>query len=604
MMHGEPLTPPDKHSPDITMDVSSPIVKGIIGLIRDIFVGATAQPYTIHATPVVELPEDVEAAMLEKVSAELGNMLVAAGGNTDMVRQQINEMRSVLKLEENRKAAIAAERLTTIVADRLHDADWETQFIDFIEHFCIYPAAIMKVPAVREITRMRWTGHTVAPVTEVVRQVENISPFDFYPAPYAQDIQSADYVIERRRLTRTELLALRNLAGYDADVITEVVDCNPDGCTLDDAPDTPSDTTGVDKTDRDVFDALGYYGTLRNDKLVEYGIEFTKDELLGASEAEVWVVGGRVIKCMLNPDPAGRRPFYKASFERVPGSFWGMSPTMKLRDTQRACTASMRALIRNMRFSASPIGEVVKGRVNDGHDPAQIIPGTVRVVQDDNTGQGRPAYHFYTVPSLSGELLAQFEKFLNYGYELIGIPRMAFGSPQGLGTVGRTSGGMSILMNQASKTIKHALRMLEKGVIEPSIQDFIDYELRTSTDPEIRGDIRVYARGVSGLMEQEQRQGRMEWGLQSMASFAGMVDPETGRPIVPAAAIQRMLYQLFKSNGLATDGIFPDFDRQDLLGDMLGNVPMVSDPTGELPVLDGRSAPAAAAIENANGGFV
>lgn len=603
LMNGQPLSAPSGDGPDIVMDISSPIVKNIVGLIRDIFVGSTAQPYTINATPVVELPEDVEAQLLEKIERELETFIAINGGDVNAVRAQVSEMRAAVQLEENRKASVAAERLRTIVADRLYDADWEAQFIDFIDHFCIYPAAIMKAPAVNTRTVMRWDGTTVSPTTETVRQVENISPFDFFPAPYATDIQSADYVIERRRLTRNELLQLGSASGYDEDVIAEVFEANPNGAPLpygsvDD--DDISDTDIGDKTDMDAFDALGYYGRIRNDLLAEYGIQFAEEEMHGASEAEVWVVGGRVIKCLLNPDPLGRRPFYKACFEKVPSSFWGASPAMKLRDTQRVCTASVRALVRNMQYSSGPIGEVRKGAVKDGHAPNAIIPHTIRVVEEDTFGSGAPAYRFYTVPSLSNELVALFDKFMGYGYELIGIPRVAFGSPQGLGTLGRTAGGVSIILNQSTKAIKQALRMIESGLIEPVVQEFINYEIRTSNDPDIRGDIRVYARGVSGLMEQESKNGDLEWALQSISSMVGVVDPTTGQPIVPATAVQRILYTMFKNKGLSTEGIFPDFDRQEAFGEITGQA-MPQNPTDSLPNLQGRSPNAEAAIAAANG---
>lgn len=604
LMNGQPLSAPSGDGPDIVMDISSPIVKNIVGLIRDIFVGSTAQPYTINATPVVELPEDVEAQLLEKIERELETFIAINGGDVNAVRAQVTEMRAAVQLEENRKANVAAERLRTIIADRLYDADWEAQFIDFIDHFCIYPAAIMKAPAVNTRTVMRWDGTTVSPTTETVRQVENISPFDFFPAPYATDIQSADYVIERRRLTRNELLQLGSASGYDVDVIAEVFEANPNGAPLpygsvDD--DDISDTDIGDKTDMDAFDALGYYGRIRNDLLAEYGIEFAEEEMHGASEAEVWVVGGRVIKCLLNPDPLGRRPFFKACFEKVPSSFWGASPAMKLRDTQRVCTASVRALVRNMQYSSGPIGEVRKGAVKDGHAPNAIIPHTIRVVEEDTFGSGAPAYRFYTVPSLSNELVALFDKFMGYGYELIGIPRVAFGSPQGLGTLGRTAGGVSIILNQSTKAIKQALRMIESGLIEPVVQEFINYEIRTSNDPDIRGDIRVYARGVSGLMEQESKNGDLEWALQSISSMVGTVDQTTGQPIVPATAVQRILYTMFKNKGLSTEGIFPDFDRQEAFGEITGQA-MPQNPTDSLPNLQGRSPNAEAAIAAANGG--
>lgn len=604
LMNSRSLTPVKDKTPDIVMDISSPIVKNITGLIRDVFgSSAVAAPYTINATPVVDLPEDVESEMLSRLQAELEYMLAASGGDVAAVKKQISEQRSYLLLEENKRAALAAERMTTIIADRLHDANWENEFIQFIENFVIYPAAIMKCPAVNEVVRPRWNGSIIENVREVVRQVEAISPFDFYPAPFAQDIQSAEYVIERRRMTRNELRALRDAAGYSVEAIESVLEDNPNGAPLLYGDNDPAvDTYSGDMNNRDVYDAIGYYGTLRNDLLADYGIEFSEDEMTGASEAEVWVVGSRVIKCLLNPSPVGKRPFYKASFERVPGAFWGQSPAMKLRDVQKVCTASIRALVRNMQYSSGPMGEVEYGRVKDGLDPAQIIPNTIRMVTDDNgLGNNSPAYRFYTVPSLSGELTAMFDHFHNYAYEVIGIPRMTFGGTQGIGTVGRTSGGLSIIMNQSTKALKHALRMLEKGVIEPVVQDFIDYELRTSTDASIRGDIRVYAKGVSGLIEQENKNGDLEWALQSISSLVGTIDPTTQQPIVPAQAVLRLLYQLFKNKGLSTEGIFPDFDKQAAMGEMLGSASI--QPLADLPKLDGRSAYAANTLQAINEGL-
>lgn len=615
LMNGESLTTAADNAPDIVMNVSAPVVKNVTALILDVFSGsAIANPYTINATPVVDLPDDVEAEMLSRIQVDLEQMVLMAGGDTSVVREQIEATRTALVVEENRKAVAAADRLTTIIADRLHDANWTDEFASFITHFCIYPAAIMKAPAMRESLTPRWNGHSIDTVPDVIRGVECISPLDFYPAPFAADIQSADYVIERRRLTRNELRALRDAAGYDADAINDVFELFPDGAPLSystDESDPTSDTIG-DSADRDVYDALGYYGRIRNDVLAEYGIDFADDELTAASEAEVWVVGTRVIKCLLSVHPVGQRPFYKASFERVPGAFWGVSPAMMLMDTQKVCTASVRALVRNLQYSSGPIGEVTAGRVKDGADPALVIPNTIRLVTDNNGyADNGPAYRFHTVPSLSNELSALFEKFVSYGYELLGIPRMAFGGTADLGSVGRTSGGMSIIMNQATKSIKRALRVLETELVEPVVQDFVDYEIRTSDDPTIRGDVKVYARGVSGLLEKESKTADLEWALQSLTGLAGVIDPTTQQSIIPPQAFQRLMYQIFKNKGIPTSGIFPDFDRDDALSEVLQGADTIAPdaapgaqpvmPDAGMPQLDGRSADAAAAIQASNG---
>lgn len=42
-------------------------------------------------------------------------------------------------------------------------------------------------------------------------------------------------------------------------------------------------------------------------------------------EVEVILIGPYVIKCAINSSPLKTRPFFNASFDRVPGSFWGRS---------------------------------------------------------------------------------------------------------------------------------------------------------------------------------------------------------------------------------------------------------------------------------------
>ena len=82
--------------------------------------------------------------------------------------------------------------------------------------------------------------------------------------------------------------------------------------------------------------------------------------------------------------------------------------------------------------------------------------------------------------------------------------------------------------------------------------------------------------------------------------MVGVVDPTTQQPIVPATAVQRILYTMFKNKGLSTEGIFPDFDRQEAFGEIAGT-PMPQDPAAGVPDLQGRSPNAEAAIAAANG---
>lgn len=608
MSRGKALVP-TKDKVDITMDIASPVVQNIIGLLRHILLNNEQAPFTIKATPRAEL-SDAEMAEIYKSVQENSAELLAAGADQGAFENLIREMKQSILLQANNRARLAAERQTELIQDQLHDAGWKAEFISFLKHFCIYPAAVMKAPVLKRKRMTVWDGDEVKVRYQEVVAVELISPFDFYPAPFAKNVDSADYVIERRRLTRGDVVDLFDIEDYDSDALDEVLDNYPNGYILpyedsDGEPNHEDSEYGSNATDRDVFDAIGYFGTVRGDKLIEAGLD-VKDERFNY-EVEVWVIGGIVIKAVLNPDPLGRRPFFVASFDATTDSIWGISPMMRLRDTQKVATATIRNLVRNMGYSAGPIGEVIASRIKDGQPPQHIEPHTIRLVEDVSfAGVSPTAYNFYQVPSLSAELSALFEKFVNYSYELLGIPRVAFGQTEGIGSVGRTSGGISIVMNQATKAIKNAMTELEAGLIEPVVNRFILYNQLNNADISLRGDIRAFAKGVSGLIEKENKVDDLQWALQSVAAIMGSATNPDGSPVIPPIAVVRLLYEQFRARGIATEGIFPDFEQQQALREDLGAAGLgaadapVGSPGSEVQ-LDGRSGAAAAAIESANG---
>lgn len=587
---------------DVNFNITSPIVKGIVGLIRDVFSNSIETPFVIKATPQADLDETQTKNVLQAVMAQLQQMPMMT---SDMLEQAAAEQGQMLKnaamQEQQKLAAVAADKMNTLIQDRLHDADWLRQFGDFIYNFVVYPAAIMKTPAVVVKPWKRWNGQRMVVERKLIRGVENISPFDFYPAPNAQSVQDAEYVIEVRRCSRSELVGYYSAPGFDGAGIKDVLTTYPtgwleereDGKEHNPEVDTDKYSIGLEDDAQGFYDCVGFYGAIRGELLEEFGVEVGSPD--ATYEAEIWTVNDIVIKAVLNPDPAGQRPFYVASFEPIPGAFWGECPVTRLRDVQRVCTATIVAMVRNMGLASGVLGEVESDRVIDDEDVNVIVPNTLREVKSVMGMQGR-AYNFYTVPDISHQLLNVFERFMQYGYETIGIPRVAFGSTENIGTLGRTSGGVAMVLNQASKSVKFALRVLEENIIEPVVQSYIDYELMYSMDETIKGDIRVHARGVSGIVEKESQESKLQWALQSLSAYTTVVDQTTGQPIVPPAAIQRLLYQIFKISGISTEGIFPDFDLQSAVTQDIQSL----NPLYQGGTIDGRNASAGQAIAAQN----
>lgn len=579
----------------VAMNITLPLSEQVQSMMVDTLDPIKAQPFVLEPAPIAQLPEDVEADLQDAIIQNLTQILEQMGGDPSKLQNVLGQMYQTTLEYQQDEAKTRAASLTTVVNDKLSKSGFESAFDDFLQNFIVYPTGFMKGPVMMFSKVKSWNGNSMQVTDEMQRKVYTVSPFDIFPSPHARDLNTCEYVIERARYSSNDLLNMIGMPGFDSDGIAEVFE-EHDSYIIpytvgnsDARPDADDETDDPVSDDRGFYDVLIFNGKIRGADLVEYGIE-VEDERRWY-ESELWVVDEIVIKAVLNPDELERRPYYAASMYLRPGELWGRSVVEVVRDAQLQCTAAGRALVRNMGFSSGPMGEVESQRVMGDDDPTEVYPLMMKPVKAGPNGN--PAYRWHNVPSLATELLAVYDKFTQIAYQLVGIPQVAFGNMQGMSTVGRTSGGISMVMNQASKPVKKAMRRVEGSVIEPMIQRFVDFELMYNSDDTIKGDVNVSATGIRGLQEQEKQEGRLEWALQSLAPFAKGVS-------VPPEYFMRLFTKLLQANGIDTKGL-PDFAMQDAMQRDLGQLGLLPNGGGggQVPAqpgspvamaqLDGRS---------------
>lgn len=558
------VDPDDEESVEVAMNITGPITRNVHAQVEEVLDPILEQPFILKTDPVAQLPDPVREDLMTAIEQNIQYIIEMTGGDEEQFKALLQNMSQTALSFYNEIATTAAANLYPIVLQKLKLADFKEQFSQWLYNYTVYPLAVLKGPVYESCKMKEWDGMAMTYRDRMVHKVYNISPFNIYPSPNAKDLQSCEYVIERQRLTSSELLDMSGTVGFDAESIFYVLENKvkfilPYGATGGEvAPDVTGETGGITVGDLELigmYDVIIHYGRIQGAKLAEYGV--TVENELRLYESEVWVLDGVIIKCVLNPDPLNRRPFYTASFYHTPGELWGCGIPETIEDVQIQCTTAGRALITNMDLAAGVVGEVDSKRVLGEDDPTIIYPNKLVAIKQDPTSQGAPAYRFHTIPNLAGELWSIFDKAYAAAYELIGIPRLAFGQTQGAATIGRTSGGVSMMLNQASKSIKQPLLYAENHVIEPVIQRFVDIELQFNPDPSLKGDVNVQASGVRGLQEKEQQQNDLTWVLQSLAPFAQGFE-------VPGAYIMRILQQLLESKGISTKGL-PNISLQDAM---------------------------------------
>jgi len=178
-------------------------------------------------------------------------------------------------------------------------------------------------------------------------------------------------------------------------------------------------------------------------------------------------------------------------------------------DTQTLMNGFMRMAVDNAVLSGNLIFEVDETNLVPGQD-MQLYPGKVFRRQGGAPGQ---ALFGTKYPNVSGENLQLFDKARQLADESTGLPSFSHGQT-GVSGVGRTSSGISMLMNAAAGGIKTVIKNIDDYMLGPMGRNFFHFNMQFDFDKSIRGDLEVKARGTESLMANEVRSQRLLQFLQ------------------------------------------------------------------------------------------
>lgn len=499
--------------------------------LKDVFLTSNdSKPWTIEPAPVQDMEPGVLQNAMTKAVEQLKQIIMQEGQppSPEDTKQLLLTLKDQAHAEMLDIAKQDAERMEKKMQTQMLDGGWKKEFSDFIDDIATFPAAIMKGPIVRKRNKLKWVqgpdkNYTPDVQEALVLEWERVDPFMIYPAPDASTIQDG-YLIERHRMSRSDLSALIGVDGYSEGAIRNVLTKYNTGyhdwiyVDIQKAQAEGKHTLGVSQNPSELIDALQYWGDIQGKMLLDWGM--TDKEIPDPEKeypVEVWVINDQVIKAAVNPDPMARRPYYKTSYEEVPGAFWGNSIADLCRDTQDLCNATARALANNMGIASGPQVVYNVDLLPSGENITQMYPWKIWQVTTDESGGSRPPMQFFQPQAMVQELLMVYEKFAVLADEYTGIPRYMTGdSPAG--GAGRTASGMSMLMSNAGKSIKQVIGNIDLNIIEPAIGRLYYYNMRYGDDPDLKGDIDVVACGADTLLVKEQAQARRNEFLQITAN--------------------------------------------------------------------------------------
>jgi len=550
---------------DVFINITSPRCESTIAMLRDIFGMSNDKPWLLTPSPIPELPQEVLAQIQLKIAEELANN----PQSQELTQQDLGEVEARLTEEVKRpiqkEAEKRAEGMEKRINDILIEGNWKQAIYQCISDYVVYKACILKAPIVRmkktTAYQVDMMGRTkVVVVEKPVYAFERVSPFNIYEAPHSSDVNDG-YLVERHQLTRESLSGMRNLPGYRKEIIDEILlKEGGSGWLFDNEEQIKAeqkDDTFLTSHPEDLFEALEFWGGVQGKDLIEWGFKDKKVviEPTRVYQVNLWDVNGKVIKVVLNPDPLGEKPYHKASFKEVAGSFWGRGIPEILKDIQALYNSVMRSIGNNTAIASGPQVTIDTSQVVPGQDITQLIPWGIHLT--DSTGSGMPydaankkPVEFWQPDMNALQLLRVADSLLRYADECSGIPSYSYGvgSPGG---AGRTATGLAMFMNQAGKVMKTVVTNFEEKVVCSSIRKIYDYEMLFGTDESIKGDLQVQTRGITALLAKEQLLVRKNEFIQATSN------PDD-RALMGAKGRLNLLRDMAKSLELDPDDYLPD----------------------------------------------
>jgi len=450
-------------------------------------------------------------------------------------------------------AMIAAKNMQKKIHDQLEESSANKHLRSTAFEMALFGTGVMKGPFAVDKEYPSWDGEgNYVPVFKTVPQVSHVSVWNFFPDPDANNMDEAQYVIERHKLSRSQLRALKKRPHFRPSVIDTAIDLG-ENYNKEYWEDDLSDYSPEHSIAR--YEVLEYWGMCDMDMLRNEQVTIPPElEDYDEVQVNVWICNGKVLRMVLNPFKPATIPYMAAPYELNPYSFFGVGIAENMDDTQTLMNGFMRMAVDNAVMSGNLLIEIDETNLVPGQD-LSVYPGKIFRRQGGAPGQAIFGTKF---PNVSNENMQLFDKARVLSDESTGLPSFSHGQT-GVSGVGRTASGISMLMNAASGGIKNVIKNVDDYLLRPLGEGLFRFNMQFNYDKATKGDLEVKARGTESLMANEVRSQRLMQFMQITSNPA----------LAPFAKFQYVISEIAKSLDLDPDKVTNNMDEAALQAELM-----------------------------------
>ena len=483
----------------------------------------------------------------------------------------------------------AARKMEKLIHDQLLDASAVSELRKGLFEQCLLGTGIIKGPFNHTKTIHKWSndenGRYYDPEEKLVPRLSHVSCWDLYPDPSALSLDDAEYIIERHRMNRSQLRALRSRPFFDVDAIEA---CLTMGSSYEERyfeNDLYADNDPIYNEDR--FEVLEYWGVLDAKMAREIQLDIPDSTSpLDQIQVNAWICGNEILRVVLNPFVPERLPYQVFPYEKNPYRFFGIGVPENMEDAQLLMNGHVRMAIDNLALAGNLIFEVDENMMVPGQS-MDIYPGKIFRRQSGAPGTGITGIKF---PSTAVENLQMYDKARQLADEETGIPSIVHGQTGVTGT-GRTAAGLSMLMGSAGLGIKTVIKNIDDHLLRPLGENMFMWNMQFTEDEEATmGDLEIKPKGTTSVMMKEVRSQRLTMLLQTVSNPM----------LAPFVKLPTLIKELAIDQDMEPDELVNDVNEAQIFAEILRG--LNGQTTGEEAIAPGEQQPNMGAPEGVPAG--
>jgi hypothetical protein len=497
----------------------------VLSRLHEMLFPETDKNWEIEPTPEPRIAREIIAQIVQTLIAQSVQTDPQTGQQTPPVMPSMDDVRLAIK----KYAAETCAKMASVIDDQLIEMDYSEETKKVIRSALMYGTGVMKGPMINKRTKRTWEPNESSGEYEENEEQEDVPFFefvrlwDFYPDLSVTDFDKMTGSFQRHIMRKHDLRELMKRPDFYSDIIKTFLSNYPNGnyapknwevelqvieaeagATGETSPASQTATTGdtdeyTGATSRQTgtrYEVLEFWGYVDGMDLEACGVEV--DDVTLEYGANIWMLGKKIIKATLFDSALDHyKVFY---YEKDETSIFGEGLARVMRHSQLAIAAAARMVLDNGAICAGPQVEVNWSMLTPDTDVNDFYSRKIWFREGKGVDAQYPAIRVLNIDSHIPELLSIVQAFKQFGDEETTLPTWMIGQMASNETAQATSGRMSMITVSIKDVVKNFDAFSER-----IIRDLYAWNMEFNPRPDIKGDFKVNARGVSSLVMKEVR---------------------------------------------------------------------------------------------------